>query len=72
MQNEFASQVENSPEVAEAMARLDEADKVLEVIAKSFEKATEVVGETCMSGASRYLRELERRELGEGGDNREA
>ena len=45
-----------------SMARLDEAeDKVLEVIAQSLEKATEVVGETCMSGASRYLRELERR-----------
>ena len=62
MQKEFASQVEKSPEVAESMARLDEAeDKVLEVIAQSLEKATEVVGETCMSGASRYLRELERR-----------
>ena len=62
VQKEFASQVEKSPEVAEAVARLDEAeDKVLEVIAHSLEKATEVVGETCMSGARRYLRELERR-----------
>ena len=62
VQKEFASQVEKSPEVAESMARLDEAeDKVLEVFAQILEKATEVVGETCMSGASRYLRELERR-----------
>ena len=62
VQKEFASQVEKSPEVAEAVARLDEAeDKVLGVIAHSLEKATEVVGETCMSGARRYLRELERR-----------
>ena len=62
VQKEFASQVEKSPEVAEAVARLDEEeDKVLEVIALSLEKATEVVGETCMSGARKYLRELERR-----------
>ena len=43
-QKEFVSQVEKGPEVAEAMARLDEAeDKMLEVIAQSCEKATEVV-----------------------------
>ena len=41
---EFVSQVEKGPEVARAMARLDEAeDKMLEVIAQSCEKATEVV-----------------------------
>ena len=62
MQKEFASQVEKRLEVAEAVARLDEAeDKVLELIAQILEKATEVVGETCMSGAKRYLRELESR-----------
>ena len=62
VQKEFASLVEKSPEVAEATARLEEAeDKVLEVIAQSVEKATEVVGETCMSGARKYLRQLESR-----------
>ena len=62
VQKEFASRVEKSLEVAEALARLDEEeDKMLEVIAHSLEKATEVVGETCMSGARKNLRELERR-----------
>ena len=43
-QKELVSQVEKGPEVAGVMARLDEAeDKMLEVIAQSCEKATEVV-----------------------------